>query len=152
MATKFVFDPSGEEYSLPDLTCTAIRRDGARFPFRRGEVGLLESAMYDSKPESKTMAGSGSHPRAHGRIINKPVTEMDMPLDTATSFEKWVGPDGQCDVIFQRKTPSGPAIADVSRAWKPLFGGGTWKSGDIVVVKVTGSALRIDKDVRGVIA
>lgn len=152
-ATRYVLDPSNtEEYSILDLTVVAQLPSGAVFPFKRGDLGLLEDAMYDNKPESKTMQGSGKNPRAHLRILNKPTAELSMSINTATALEKFVGPDGQCKLLCSRRTPTGTIVADHVHGWKPLFGGPTYKGGDATVVKVTGNALRIDKDVRGAIS
>ena len=154
---KYGLDPANtEEYSIEDYTFTAQKATGAQFPFRKtvggNIVGLLEDAMYDNKPESKTAQGSGPNPRAHTRVLNKPTCELTMTVDTATSFQKWLGVDGQCKLLASRRTPTGPAIADHIQGWKPLFGGVTLKSGDVATVKVTGNALRIDLDVRGIIS
>jgi hypothetical protein len=147
----FSFSPD-EEYSIQDLTVTAVRRDGARFPFRKGDVGLLERFMYDPKPESKTVAGSGSNPRAHTRTVNKPVCDADMPADTGAKFKRFVGRDGVVTMVATRRTPSGPAVTDHVVTWKPLFGGVEFKSGDPTIRKITGNALRIDEDVKGSLA
>jgi len=153
--TKYVLSPSQdnrEEYSLLDTTVTAVKPNGARFAFRKGDIGLLEEAMYDPKPESKTSEGSGPNPRAHSRTKWKPVCELTMTLDTQESLRKFVGVDGTCTLLFTRRTPNGPPVTDRVFCWKPLHGGPTLKPGDVATVKSTGNALRIDHDVRGVVA
>lgn len=151
MGKTFTKSPD-HEYTLQDLTVTAVNKLGARFAFREGDIGLLEEVMYDPKPESKTMQGSGANPRAHTTTVNKPTCELTMPVDTATRFKRFVGSNGVVNMIFTRKVPGGKSVTDTAAAWKPLFAGPSFKSGDAATRKVTGNALRIDEDVRGVLA
>jgi hypothetical protein len=152
---RFEFSPD-VEYSLLDLTVTAVRKDGARFPFSKGtgeqRVGLLEDFMYDGQPKSNTMGGSGPNPRAHTRIKNEPKCEATMPVDTATAFKKFVGDNGVVTMICTRRRPGGLPVTDHVFAWKPLFAGPSFKGNDAATRKVTGNALRVDEDVKGSIA
>lgn len=151
----FSFSPEAE-YSIQDLTATAVRRDGARFPFSQGtgelRKGLLEDAMYDKQPKAGVMKGSGRNPRAHLRVVNDPKCELTMPIDTATRFANFCGQDGTVIMLFTRRTPVGPAVTDRVYSWKPLFSGPTFKAGDPVSRKISGTALRIDEDVKNVLA
>lgn len=152
---KFSFSPD-EEYSIQDLTLTVVKNDGSRFPFSQGQgdqrIGLLEDAMYDAQEKSGVMKGSGPHPRAHLRTVDEPKCELTMPVDTAAKLKKFVGRDGIVDVICTRRVPDGSAVTDRVIAWKPLFAGPSFKSGDASTRKVTGAALRIDEDVKNVLA
>lgn len=140
------------EYTLSDYTITASGKKGIFAFAKAGEVGGVEDANYDGKPESKTVGGSGPNPRAHTRTVNKPMCEMTLPQDIAQSFEKFVGRDGTVDMIFTRQAPGGSPVTDVVKTWKPMFGGPSIKGGDATSVKVTGNGLRLDKDTKGVIA
>lgn len=139
------------EYSLSDYTVTASGPKGIFIFAKAGQVGGLEDFNYDAKPESKTAGGSGPNPRAHTRIVNKPMCELTAPVDIARSFEKFVGNNGVVDMMFTRQAPGGSPVTDVVRKWKPLFGGTSVKSGDATSVKITGNALDVSKDVKGVI-
>lgn len=139
------------EYTLSDYTITARGKKGIFALAVAGQVGGVEDFNYDGKPSSKTQAGSGPNPRAHGRTVNKPMCELTLAVDIARSFERFVGTDGIVDMIFTRQAPGGSAVTDIMTKWKPLFPGTAGKSGDFSPAKVTGDALGISKDVKNVI-
>lgn len=139
------------DYCLADYTVTAVNRAGKRFPFRDGDIGLIDDFNYDGKPTGGTVRGSGVNPRAHVRTIYNPDAMLSMPVDTARRFEKFCGPNGLVTLLFTREKPNSVAITDKASHWKPLFGGISGKS-EGSPVKVEGKALRLDKDVKGVLA
>lgn len=138
------------DYTIADATVTAVR-GGKRFGFRDGPRGLLDSIEYDLKPESKTSRGSGVFPRAHTRQVFSPMCSLSMPLDTSRRFQKFCNGRHVDLIVTWQKVDSAP-ITDIIRTWLPKFGPIGGKVGDVSPRKVDGDALRIDEDVKGVLA
>lgn len=141
------------EYVLSDYTITALITGKGFFEIAiAGQEGQLENFEYDGKPESKMIGGSGPNPRAHTRITNKPTVTMEMAVDFATKFEKKLGPNGTCALLFTRQAPGGSSVTDRVDLWKPLFGARGGKAGDAMFVKVTGLAKLVTLDTQNAVA